>query len=246
MSIFKRERIVPYTPTSDTLFYITNDGEISDHSQYNHTMNWYWTQGFSTLSSWVKVADFTWSNAIYSDRFEESKWISTFTMHIWVKLKSSSTTSDEKCFWWWMWRAPDSTTTDRWWIKWQRSASTNPFYIIYWTSSTTRQQSTTWQITPSTTQFDLFTVTANWWTIVTYKNWAQIWTWSWSTLNWWNSTSVTGTHFSLWWSTSDDNWTISLWQLIGCYIWESILEKKVETVSEIQEYYNKSKILYQS
>jgi len=225
-----------WLPWDNTLFYITNNWEISDHSKYNHTMNWYGTAQYETLSSWIKVADFSGSNLIYSASFNEANSSTTFTMHCWFKAKSNTW---EASFSGWMWRNQNSSsTTDRWWAKWQRDNWTSKWYIIYWPSSSSRASNTNVAITQDTSNFALYTVTINWWNVVLYKNAVQIWTWSWATIRWWSST---GTNISLWW-----NWSYS-WatgQLVACYIWEFILENKLETLSEIQNYFNSTKSLY--
>lgn len=225
-----------YIPNANTLFYVTNDWEITDHSQYNHTMSWLWTSSYTTLSTWVKVADFDGTNLIYSSTFNEANNSTTFTMHCWYKAKSDTT---EATFAWWMWRNQDSSsTTDRWWAKWQRDSWTSNWYVIYWPSSSSRASNTSVAITQDTSKFELYTFTINGWTVVVYKNAVQVGTRSWATIRWWSST---WTSISLWWYRAYDG---STWQIAPCYLWEFILENKVQTLGEIQSYFNNNKSLY--
>ena len=237
--IYKDNGYVPYVPTSNTLFYVTNNWEISDHSQYNHTMNWYWTGQYTTLSTWQKVAKFDWSNLIHSNSFNEANSYTTFTMH-WRVKKTSTVTSDTSPFWW-MWRNQNSSsTTDRWWAKWQTEpwATTNWYIIYWWWTSDWIKNTSVWFI-PSTSSFDLMTVTINWKTISIYKNATQVWSWTWSVnILWW---STTWTTIFAWWAWTY-NWTAAAFQPFE--MWEFILEKRVWTANEIANYYNNTKSLY--
>lgn len=237
-----------YIVNSDTLLFLKNDWDILDRSQNNVAMNQTWTTSFETLSNWRKVINFDWSNVVYSEKLNWtllSTSMSNFTVHIRVKSKSWYNSWDAS-IWWRMWRSQSSSsTTDRRWAKRQRDAGASNFYIIYWPSSSSWSQATTWQIWYSNTEFRLYSFTTNWKTIKLYKNWVLTWTWTWSAnVRWCNSWSDTWTHFSIWWITSNSSWTVSAWQQLACYIWETVFEKKTETDAEVLDFYNKTKNHY--
>ena len=238
-----------YIVNSDTLLFLKNNWDILDRSQNNVTMNQTWTTSFETLSNWRKVINFDWSNVVYSEKLNWtllSTGMSNFTVHVRMKSKSWYNTWDAS-IWWWMWRSQSSSsTTDRRWVKRQRDAGSSNFYIIYWPSSSSWVSNTTWQIWYSNTEFRLYSFTTNWKTIKLYKNWVLTWTWTWSAnVRWCNSWSDTWTHFSIWWITSNASWTVSPWQQLACYIWETVFEKKTETDAEVLDFYNKTKKHYQ-
>lgn len=227
-----------YIPTDDTLFYLKNNWNIRDYSKYNHTLNRYWTPSFTTLNSWIKVAHLNWTNWVYSNYFTESIWTNKFTMHIWFKWISSP--SAQYSIWWRMWRASSSSTTDRWWAKWQWEANSANLYIIYWANNVNWQQNTNVNIPYSTTEFQLYTLVANWKTMTIYKNWVQVWSWSWSyDLVWWSNT-WTCLYYWIWWYY---DWTTPT-NLMPWYWWEIVLEKWNETDAQILEFYNKTKNNY--
>ena len=224
----------------DTLFHITNNWEISDHSNYWHIMNWHWTEKYETLANWRKVLDLDWTNYTFSNTFSEANSATTFTALVWAKFKS--TPNFDYCLYWWAWRAKSSTdTTDRRWLRFQRVDSSVDCWILAWRSWTSWWVASlsTYKIWISTSDFVLFGVTVNWWTYKLYKNWTLIWTMSSSTITWWTST---------WprlqtWAAVFSDW--SEWvQWLPCYIWESILEKKVWTDDDFAEYFNSFKSLY--
>ena len=221
-----------YTPTENTLFYLKNDWDIIDYSDYGHTVNWAWTADYTTLNTWIKVVHTTSSSWVYSNYFTESIGKTTFTMHIWFKWISSP--SSEYTMWWWMGRAGSTTTTDRWWAKRQASANSANLYVVYWANNTNWQLNQNYYITYSTSAFQLYTVTVSWSTVTLYKNGSQVASWSWSypMVGW----SNTGTCLYLWIGWYRD------WSAISngtpWYFWETILEDRVWTQTEIAAYYN--------
>ena len=228
-----------WKPSANTLFYIKNDWEISDHSQYAHVMNWYWTEQYTTLSNGRKVAKFNWSNLIHSDPYNEWNSYTTFTLHWWLR-KTSTVSSDTSPFWW-MWRSQSSSsTTDRWWAKWQTEPlATSNWYIIYWWWTTEWIRNLNVWYIPSTSSFDLMTFTFNWKTVKVYKNATLIWSWTWSiNIKWWSTTWTT--LFAWWWWSY--NWIWNAFQ--PCEMWEIVLEKITETDAEVLNFYNKTKNHY--
>lgn len=226
-------------PSANTLFYIKNDWEISDHSSYNHTMNWYWTAKYSTLSNWRKVLDIDWTNATYSNIFNESLNKTTFTMHIWAKYKQSPVW--DRVLWWWCWRNKNaSDTTDRWWARFQNAVwDYKTVALVWWNSNSWISNLDTYWVQASTSEFRLFTITINWWTYKIYQNWSLVWTMSSSTIRWWSST---WTRFQLWMCAFSD---LSTWcPPIKAYIWEAVLEDKTESDAEVLNFYNKTKNHY--
>ena len=228
-----------YVPNANTLFFLKNDWDIKDYSSYNHTMNRKWTSAFATLSSWKKVLDLSWSNYIYSNQFTEANNKTTFTMHIWAKFKSVP--SFDWSLWWWCWRNKnESSTYDRWWARFQRTDqwTRSQAWVLVWINSTAWLNVYRF-INISTTDFVLFSVAINWWTYKVYRNWTLIWTQTWDTIRWWSSTWP---RFQLWWAVHTD-WTEWI-QWIPVYIWESVLEDRTETDSQVLEFFNKTKSHY--
>lgn len=236
------KRVYPegYVPNANTLFYITNNWEITDHSSYNHSMSWYWTAKYSTLASWQKVLDLDWTNAVKSSQFTEANNKTNFTQHCRVKLKSW--TQEEhligRC-----WRSKsDSGSSDRWGARFQRDSWKSTFYILIWPNSSNwvNTEGLWLYTTPGTSDFVLLTFTISWGTYKIYKNAVLVWTASSSSIRWWSSTWPV--YYE--WAAFFSDW--SLWSnyLAKCYMWETILEDKVETQAEITEYFNLTKALY--
>lgn len=226
-------------PTENTLFLLRNNWEIADHSDYNHTMNWYGTESYDLLNNGRKVINFDWSNISYSDVFNESINKTTFTLHCRAKMKSWTT---EDNIVGWCGRAKnDSSSSDRRWARFQRDSWLSNYYILAWPNSTSRVTTwNTWWITPSTSEFVLMTATVDWWTYKIYKNWSLVQTYSGATIRWWSST---WTRFYIWWAIYSD-WTKRSNTLSYSYIWETILEDRVRTATEIADYYNAFKSDY--
>lgn len=227
-----------YVVNANTLFFIKNDWEISDHSSYNHTMQWYWTSNFYTLSNWRKVIDFSWSSIAYSNTFNESINKTTFTLHCRVKMKSW-TTEDNL-----VWRCGRNKnwteTSDRRWLRIQRDSWYSTYYILAWPNSTNRVSLWPSWINPWTSEFVLMSATVNWWVYKLYKNWVLYNTRSSSTIRWWSST---WTRFYMWWAVYSD-WTKRSSTLSYAYMWETVLEDKTETDAEVLNFYNKTKKHY--
>lgn len=219
-----------YTPTENTLLYITNDWDITDYSQYssNHSMNWWWTSAFETLSTWIKVASFSWDNVVYATRFAEWMWKTTFTMQIWMKNKINSSTVIVG------WRDRNSSwpsTSDKWWMLF--GAENDSAQYVSW-GSTDWQWTTNW-INTDTTNFYLFTATINWATVNIYKNATLVKTYTWSqNIKWWSNTWW---KFYYWWFMWYEGSTFQ-WGWTQMYAWEIVVEDKVWTQAEITAYYN--------
>ena len=201
-------------------------------------MSWYWTPKFFTLWNWRKVADFDWTNMTRStNKFTEANWYTTFTMHIWLKNKSSSVSN---VIWWWRWRNSASmSTTDRWWaLVWNNSYWKE--YVSWWATNWVWQDTWNNALSPDTANFYLYTFTINWRTVKIYKNWVLQYTYTWSyNIIWWSNT---WTFFYLWWHF--DYSTMEWSSFEPCYMWEVALEKIVETDAQILEFYNKTKNHY--
>lgn len=226
-------------PSANTLFYIKNDWDIKDYSQYSHTMNWYGSSSFETLSNGRKVAKITTSSLIYSNTFSQATNKTNFTLHIWAKM-NWTIASNDAILWWWCWRVKsDSWTSDKWWFRFQTWASySNSFIWLAWTGSSDWLNVNT-PISYSSSSFVLFSITINWWTYKLYRNWNLVWTTSSSSIRWWSSTWPV---FYLWWAVFSD---YSLWvQWYPYLIWESVLEDKTESDAEVLNFYNKTKNHY--
>ena len=227
-------------PSANTLFYIKNDWEIADHSQYAHVMSWYWTSKFYTLSNWRKVAHFDWNNWIHSNQFTQANNKTTFTLHWWWQYLWYNTNNGN--VFWWVWRSKSSSSTsDRWWLwlqtlEWDDSKNT----LIYWVSDSV------WWTVPTSSHVDvpswtfkLFSITVNWNSFKIYINWTLTKSFTWNTIRWWSSTWPV---FWLWKLFYSD-WTLWNWWPL-CYIWETVLEDKTETDAEVLNFYNKTKNHY--
>lgn len=230
-----------YTPNANTLFYVTNNWDISDHSQYNHTMQWKGTANFETLSSWIKVASLWWGNFPFSNQFTEANNKTSFTLHIRVKLKSWN--PSEIIIGWWCWRNPSWTDTwDRWGARFQSDTAWSRTYILYGPNSTSWVNTeSAWSLytSLSTSAFALLTATISWGTTKIYKNWSLVGSLSSSSIRWWSSTWPRFYYWGIVYPNGD-TWVAWMYGYFG----EVILEDKVETQAEIQEYYNLTKSLY--
>lgn len=232
-----------YIPNANTLFYLKNDWEITDHSQYSHTMNRYWSQKFYTLSNWRKVVHFDWTNWILSNVFSEANNLTTFTLHFWRKRLWINDTN--WIIFWRAWRKKDdSATLDRRWMRFQTVDGTNTWQkqetILFW--DTVWNWWTVWTsnyIPVPETEFQLFTATVNWNVFKLYKNWVLQKSFTSTTIRWWSSTWP---RYYLWKAFHPD-WSLRAWWPL-CYIWENVLEKKTETDAEVLDFYNKTKKHY--
>ena len=231
-----------YVPNANTLFFLKNDWDIKDYSSYNHTMQWYWTAKYSTLSTGRKVLDLSWNNLTFSNQFTEANNKTKFTLHQRIKLKNWN--PNEIVFWWRTWRNKSWTDTwDRWWARFQSDSAWSRSYILAWPNSTNWINTETWWSLYTsiwTSEFALLSATVNWWTYKLYKNWTLVWTYSSSTIRWWSSIWP---RFYLWWCVYPD-WTLWLAWLLA-YIWEAVLEDKVETDAQVLDFYNRTKKHYQ-
>lgn len=224
-----------YVANANTLFFIKNNWEISDHSQYNHTMNRYWTSKFYELSNWRKVAHFDWTNGVFSDVFSEANWKTNFTLHVWRRHLSFDWTDPYVAGW--LWRKQISwTNTDRRWMHIHEEYNEQKTNIMYWMNSQDWWHPSSSFYTPlPTDSLQLYTVTVNWWTFKMYIDWQLRTTYSWTSIRWWSSTWP---RFSIWKLFYPD-WTLRVWWPL-CYIWQVILEDKTETDSEVLDFYLKT------
>ena len=198
-------------------------------------MNWSWTQSFETISTWRKVASFNWSNAVYCTRFAEWIWKTAFTMHFRMKNKVNYANT----IWWWRDRNNSwPSTTDKWWL-WFFADNSTKQYPSWWAIDW--QSASIW-INTYTSAFYLYTATINWRTVNIYKNGNLVWTRTWSyNIIWWSNTWW---KFFYWWHIWYSETSLSSWSWSQLYIWEIVVEDKVETVAEIQYFYNKTKNHY--
>jgi hypothetical protein len=216
-----------YYPNQNTLLYCPLKDDINDKS-WNHTMT------LNTTSYWTVEKDstgfyhFTW----WYISSENYTWPIQWSMSIWVK-RETKTTGD--------------TTLQRWfentykywspyynmWFEFNKS-----WYTAVWNWSTTYFRdiwaSTLWQ-------WELWTMTyspSEWWKM--YKNWVlvdsfssnqNLWQYNWPTLIWWSNFSS---------HSQPTPWN----QYFKWYLSDAIIENKVMTPSEIQEYYNRTKWAY--
>lgn len=228
-----------FLPGEHTLFYIKNDWDIKDYSQYNHTMNWNWTEKYVTLSNGKKMLNIDWTNWTYSNQFFEANNKTTFTLHIWWKWISDYDTNP--FVWWWVWRSKWDGSTNHRWFSFLESYSYKEMSVLYWNNTS----STSWWTQPSRfsawlpSSIKLWTATINWNQFKIYVNWSQTDSWTWDTIKWWSD---------IWpifcmWPLLFYDWSSWAWAPV-CNIWETILEDTCWSVDEILAYYNNKKSEY--
>ena len=226
-------------PSANTLFYIKNDWDVSDYSSYNHTMNTSWTTVFTTLSNWRKVYYWDWNKWVYSNRQFDCRWKTTFTLHCWFKWISINSTNETTLA---GWMSRNWTWSDRWGAKFQTPVNTARECVIYWPNYSDWIRNDNIWIDFSTTEFILFTFTINWNSVLIYKNWNLVWSWTWNrNIQWWVSIWDS---FYYWWAWSYVNSWESISNSTKWYRWEIALEDKVETQAEITNFYDKTKKHY--
>ena len=225
-----------YTPTNTTFFYITWNWELTDRSQYSHTPETYWTINYTTLSNWQKVINFSWSSSVFY-RFSEGIGKTQFTGHMRIRDKSTSI-SNMISFWRRDRNSSGPSTTDKWWAL--INTNYNKRTVSWWGSGDWQDTWSLW-VSPQTSSFYLYSFSIDWRTCRIYKNWVLQGTYTWyvdirgGSSTWW--------YFYLWsWRgytySEAPNW------FANAYIWECILDWKIRTQTEIQEYYNLTKSLY--
>lgn len=221
---FHRERPYEWKPWENTLAYYPLDWDILDYSGNWYNWTWAnWTEKYTTLSSWIQVAEFSWWVSRVTTTFS---WTPK-TVSVWAckstKLSDPSPNDWKQIIW------QNSADSGAWWIF--RNVTTNSVSHIYYVDGNT-------YVDLSNTEYKdkwiHYLVTVDWNTTKFYLNWEYKW----------SVDKAINVNRSLWMWTApyDSNSRYTLYW----YISEVILEDKGWTTQEVAKYYNRSKSNYQS
>lgn len=231
----------PYTPDSDTLAYWKFDWDLKDSSWkwYNLTSSGAWSFTYWTTSWWGKYVQTNYraySNEISNFPFNSAHWTVSFWMsftnntkwywgtqssytYTWATVFDLMNTSN-----WWTLVRPTLSWMSSWWSWWQ-----------YWFNFLNIQANTN-RYQPSTSDtWHYYTLTLNSWTAKLYRDWSLVST----------DSYTAGSSFKFilntvtWWSSYYNNYS-SVDKLS-----ELIIDNKVWSESNISDFYNYTKNLYQ-
>lgn len=213
----KQIRPVWWTPWANTTLYLPLNWDITD--PYNQvTYNWVWTSSFSTWSTGIQAANFTWSNAINlwaSTDFEQ--WTGEMTVLFWF---TSNLSWQQRC---------EFHNNGKYFMGFRINSSKLGFYCNNSSSANQWEDGTT-TLTSWTKYLATLTMKENWQAIL-YLNWnvektINIWTFTTSTFQFWQ-------HIGSW-----RQWDSEFWRWM---IKDFIIENKIRTVDEITNYHNQTK-----
>ena len=213
-----------WQPWVNTLVYMPIDSSdtsaiVYDHSSSNNDFTWYWTADYTTLTSWKRVINLTWSNGIYIDSALVTS--QPVTINLWL-YRDWNQSNDSSVF---------VNQQDRWWMvgAWFNNSELASFYDQWWSLvwfnnkySTSDQ---TWYNVAIT--FDSNTLTM-------YINWTQY------TQNSWNNCDFSSVLATSFWFARNISWTQNFRHMTW-KMWDLIVESKVRTAQEIADYYDLTK-----
>lgn len=216
-----------WEPWANTVAYYQFNWDINDHSGHWYNLT-YWPTSYTTLSSWIKAAQFQWQ---YRWNWPNSLCSAIFT---WWNLTIS------------MWVNPQNLYYRVFYFEWSDNYRVGEIIIYstyiefwiwnglpHWSGGTVYQLDYTTSNSTNTWYNIVLTYTSNTNTWQCYKNWSSLWTKTWYTYPTWYGGSVV----SIWYTAynySSNSWTLS----------ELIFENKTRTADEISNYYNDTKANY--
>lgn len=199
----------------NTVAYFPLENDYVDKSNNNISMTKNWTISFTTLSSWKKVANFQWWT-IYSNNSFMNLLPSGYTVSYWYTVNKNSTYRRNQFYLWWDYSTLEcwATTLETWWGLWK----TKLYYY---------GDNSIWDTSHSGWLNAVITV-ENHTSVKMYINW-----------------SLYVSH-----STTQSSWFLGIWYSTysrDCHNWymsEFIVDGKLRTDQEIQDYYNQTKWNY--
>ena len=202
-------------PADIKIAYFPLENDYVDKSKNNISMTKSWTISFTTLSSWKKVANFQrWT--IYSNNSFMNLLPNGYTVSYWYTVNKNSTYRRNQFYLWWAYNTLEcwATTLETWWGLWK----TKLYYY---------GDNSIWDTSHSGWLNAVITV-ENHTSVKMYINWNLYTS---------HSTTQSGWFLGIWYSAiSSDyhNW----------YMSEFIVDGKLRTAQEIQDYYNQTKSNY--
>jgi len=228
MAVLKNAYIgewTPYTPTSDTLAYYPLNWNLKDYSWNWHNGTWSTgTAKYNTLSSWLKVAEFSWWVSRVTTTFSGTPK----TVSLWV-YKSTSLSDPFVNTWKWIaWQNIEDNWT--WWLFRLINSSARPNKVIYQNGNYD-----SYRVEKTESYYDKWinlVITNSWSTSLFYVNWVYVGSVS-------NNISTWG---SLWIGTTP--YDTSANNTLYWYVSDLILENIVWNSTKITNYYNQTKSNY--
>ncbi len=218
-----------WKPWSNTLAYLPLDSTNTKNDTYWwNTTTQLWTVRYWTYW-WVDCADFTTWWCIYSNMLN---WVSTYTVLIWAN--NINWNSASNWYWWNVFCVSKSWGSYQPWIYYWNSSSSNWYFAFYANNSS-------WDIYFNTN-------TKNHWFLLAMcissstKKAYLFGDWSYKELD--ISNSTTNSQYVQIWGIIYNNLTERTDRRFYWYLSNLIIENKVWTDQEIQDYYNLTKWNY--
>lgn len=224
----KQVRPYRFNPWSNTLAYYPLNWDIKDYSWnwYNGTWN-VWTETYHTLSSWIKVAQFSTSWAYATTTFN---WTPK-TVSVWLYKSTNLGDANNDNWKFPLWQ--NSSDGSNWWWFRLINKSSRPNQIIYQKGSSLIYKTLAYK----DKRLNLI-VTTDWSSTYYYINWEYVTSMSWAIAS--DANLYMG--FAPW-NTESPSWSDGVGTLYW-YISEVILENVVWDSTKITYYYNQTKSNY--
>lgn len=207
-----------WKPWANTLAYYPLDWSLNDESWnwLNLTSSWL---SWETLSSWRKVASVT--GTWYLEKTNPNFWDMAFDWTISSYINQTVSKSS-----WAYWTII---------MKWTNATNQDIELVVNWVSLYCWVYGwgmiTYWNISMNTFYHAVMTYNKSTWKMKFYVNWTYVWESSFTL-------SISSTsNFRMWYATHNNN--PRTWQ-----IWETIVESKEWTATEVANYFNQTKSNY--
>ena len=205
-----------WKPWANTIAYYPLEWDANDYSWNWWNGTWTWNESYTTLSSWLKVADFPYSSN-WQNYISSSLTTAPATVSFRLYFDNISTSSLQD------WRCP----------IWQYNASWSWWSFAYYIGSSSKIYCWSWEYTQTFNATTRYYITITNWKF--YLNGNELFTCG-SFSSSWNTLSIWTNYKNSEWANYKRalNWKMS----------RIILESVNRTQEEISNYYNQTKSLY--